>query len=115
MIATLKEDFILMARSKGLPVSHVLFRHALRPSSFTLITILGIQIGHLIGGALIVEIIFALPGIGRLFVSSIFARDFYMVQGCVLFIAVAYVIINFVVDVLYSVLDPRIRLEEQNG
>jgi peptide/nickel transport system permease protein len=115
MIATLKEDFILMARSKGLPVSHVLFRHALRPSSFTLITILGIQIGHLIGGALIVEIIFALPGIGRLFISSIFARDFYMVQGCVLFIAVAYVIINFLVDVFYSVLDPRIRLEEQNG
>jgi peptide/nickel transport system permease protein len=112
IIATLKEDFILMARSKGLPVSHVLFRHALKPSSFTLITILGIQIGHLIGGALIVEIIFALPGIGRLFISSIFARDFYMVQGCVLFIAVAYVIINFLVDVFYSVLDPRIRLEE---
>lgn len=111
MIATLKEDFILMARAKGLPATSILFRHALRPSSFTLITILGIQIGHLIGGALIVEIIFALPGMGRLFVSSIFARDFYMVQGCVLFIAVAYVIINFLVDILYSVLDPRIRLE----
>ena len=115
MIATLKEDYILMARSKGLPVSHVLFRHALRPSSFTLITILGIQIGHLIGGSLIIEIIFALPGIGRLFISSIFARDFYMVQGCVLFIAVAYVVINFVVDVFYSVLDPRIHLGKQNG
>lgn len=115
MIATLKEDFILMARAKGLPAKSILFRHALRPSSFTLITILGIQIGHLIGGALIVEIIFALPGMGRLFVSSIFARDFNMVQGCVLFIAVAYVTINFIVDVLYSFLDPRIRLEETNG
>ena len=111
MIATLQEDYILMARAKGLPVFRILFRHALRPSSFTLITILGIQIGHLIGGALIVEIIFALPGMGRMFVHSIFARDFNIIQGCILFIVVGYVVINFIVDVLYSVLDPRIRME----
>ena len=111
MIATLQEDYILMARSMGLPASRILIRHALRPSLFTLITILGMQIGHLIGGALIVETIFALPGIGRLLVAAIYGRDFMMVQGCVLFIAVAYVIVNTMVDLCYFVLDPRIRKE----
>jgi len=110
MIATLQEDFILMAKSKGLPASHILFKHALRPSSLTLITILGIHIGHLIGGALIVEMIFALPGIGRLLIGSIFGRDFAMVQGCILFITIAYVSVNFLVDYFYTVLDPRIRI-----
>ncbi len=110
MIATLQEDFILMAKSKGLPASHILFKHALRPSSLTLITILGIHIGHLIGGAVIVEIIFALPGIGRLLIGSISGRDFAMVQGCILFITIAYVSVNFLVDSFYSVLDPRIRI-----
>lgn len=115
MIATLQEDFISMAKAKGLPTWHILLRHALRPSSFTLITVLGLQIGSLIGGALVIEIIFALPGIGRLLVNSIYARDFLMVQGCILFISVAYVFINFLVDMLYSVLDPRIRLEGVHG
>lgn len=110
MIATLQEDFILMAKSKGLPASHILFKHALRPSSLTLITILGIHIGHLIGGAVVVEIIFALPGIGRLLIGSIFSRDFAMVQGCILFITIGYVSVNFLVDYLYTVLDPRIRI-----
>jgi len=109
MIATLQEDFILMAKSKGLPASHILFKHALRPSSLTLITILGIHIGYLIGGSLIVEMIFALPGIGRLLIGSIFSRDFAMVQGCILFITIAYVSVNFLVDSFYAVLDPRIR------
>lgn len=111
MIATLKEDYILMARSKGLPAYHILIRHALRPSLFTLITILGMQIGNLIGGALIVETIFALPGIGRLMVGAIYGRDFLMVQGCILFITVAYVIVNSIVDICYFALDPRIRRE----
>ncbi|MCP3899293.1 MAG: ABC transporter permease [Desulfobacteraceae bacterium] len=111
MITTLQEDYILMAKSKGLPVSHILFKHALKPSSFTLITVLGIQIGHLVGGAMIVEIIFALPGIGRLFIGSIFARDYAMVQGCILFITIFYVFINFAVDMLYVVLDPRLQKE----
>ena len=109
MIATLQEDFILMAKAKGLPAIHILFNHALRPSSLTLITILGIHMGHLIGGALIVEIIFALPGIGRLLIDAIFSRDTAMVQGCILFISIAYVSINFMVDGLYAILDPRIR------
>ena len=109
MIATLQEDFILMAKSKGLPASHILLRHALRPSSLTLITVLGVHIGHLIGGTVMVEIIFALPGIGRLLIGSIFSRDFAMVQGCILFITLGYVCVNFTVDYIYAVLDPRIR------
>ena len=111
MIATLQEDYIAMARAKGLPTWHILLRHALKPSSFTLLTVLGINIGRLLGGALIVETIFALPGIGRLLVDAIFARDLVTVQGVVVFIAVTYVLINFCVDVLYGVLDPRIRHE----
>jgi peptide/nickel transport system permease protein len=115
MIVTLQEDFIAMARAKGLPTWHILFRHALRPSSFSLITILGLQIGALIGGTLIIESIFALPGIGRLLLTGIFARDYVVVQGCILFIAVAYVVINFLVDLAYSLLDPRIRVEGRGG
>ena len=84
-------------------------RHALKPSSFTLLTVLGINIGRLMGGALIVETIFALPGIGRLLVESIYARDLVVVQGVVAFVAVAFVLVNFGVDLLYAVLDPRIR------
>jgi peptide/nickel transport system permease protein len=115
MAATLGEDFILMARSKGLPARTILLRHALRPSLFTLVTLFGIQVGHLIGGALIVETIFALPGIGRLLVGAIFARDVIVVQGCVFFITIAYVAINFLVDVSYTVLDPRLRKEVTDG
>jgi peptide/nickel transport system permease protein len=115
MIATLQEDYILMARSKGMPVSHILLKHALRPSSLSMITILGLQFGHLIGGAVIVETIFALPGIGRLLIDSIFGRDYNMVQGCILFVTVAYVAANFVVDTMYIVLDPRIQKEGAAG
>ena len=104
-----------MARAKGLPTWQILLRHALRPSSFSLITILGLQIGTLIGGTLILESIFALPGIGSLLLTGIFARDYVVVQGCILFIAVAYVLINFLVDLSYSVLDPRIRVEGRGG
>jgi len=115
MIMTLQEDFIAMARAKGLPAWRILFRHALRPSSFSLITILGLQIGALIGGTLIIESIFALPGIGRLLLTGIFSRDYVVVQGCILFIAVAYVVINFLVDLTYSFLDPRIRVGGRDG
>ena len=111
MITTLGQNYILMAKAKGLPPWRVLLQHALRPSSFTLITVLGIQIGRHLGEAVIVETIFALPGMGRLLIDSIYARDYQMVQGCVLLITVGYVIINSVVDLLYTVLDPRIRTE----
>ena len=109
LLTTLKEDFILLARATGLPPWRVLLQHALRPSSFTLITILGLNIGGLIGGAVIVEQIFALPGVGRLLLGGIFNRDLILVQGTVAFIAVGFVVINFLVDMLYAVLDPRVR------
>jgi peptide/nickel transport system permease protein len=109
LLTTLKEDFILLARVKGLSPWRVLLQHALRPSSFTLITILGLNIGGLIGGAVIVEQIFALPGVGRLLLGGIFNRDLILVQGTVAFIAVGFVVINFLVDMLYAVLDPRVR------
>ncbi|KPJ76372.1 MAG: peptide ABC transporter [Deltaproteobacteria bacterium SG8_13] len=115
MIGTLQEDYILMARAKGLPTWKILLTDALKPSSLTLVTVLGLQIGHWIGAAVIIEMIYALPGIGRLLVDAIFSRDFLMVQGCVLVITVAYVVINSAVDLLYAVLDPRIRLEPKNG
>jgi peptide/nickel transport system permease protein len=109
LIETLQEDFILVAKAKGLSDLYILFRRALRPSSFTLITIVGIQLGNLISGAVIVESIFALPGVGSLLVASIHGREVLMVQGIIVLIAVAYVVINLAVDILYGALDPRIR------
>ena len=109
MIATLQEDYITMAKAKGLKQRRILFVHALKPSSLTLITVAGINIGRLIGGAVIVESVFALPGIGRLLLGAIYTRDFMILQGVVLFVAAGFVIVNFLVDLLYAVLDPRIR------
>ncbi|MDP3691001.1 ABC transporter permease [Bradyrhizobium sp.] len=109
MIATLQEDYIAMARAKGLKPSRILLVHALKPSSLTLVTVTGINIGRLIGGTVIVESIFALPGIGRLLLNAIFTRDLIILQGVVLIVALGYVMINFIVDLLYAVLDPRIR------
>jgi peptide/nickel transport system permease protein len=109
MIATLQEDYIALAKAKGLKASRILFVHALKPSSLTLVTVTGINIGRLIGGALIVETIFALPGIGRLLVSALYTRDLIILQGVVLFVAGGFVLMNFIVDMLYAVLDPRIR------
>ncbi|HLG83788.1 MAG TPA: ABC transporter permease [Bradyrhizobium sp.] len=109
MIATLQEDYIAMARAKGLKPSRILLVHALKPSSLTLVTVTGINIGRLMGGTVIVESIFALPGIGRLLLGSIYTRDLIILQGVVLCVAAGYVLINFLVDMLYAVLDPRIR------
>ena len=109
MIATLQEDYIAMARAKGLKPSRILFVHALKPSSLTLVTVTGINIGRLIGGAVIVEQVFALPGIGRLIVGAIYTRDLVILQGAVLLVAAGFVAVNFIVDMLYAVLDPRIR------
>ena len=109
LIATLQEDFILMARSKGLPTWHVLVRHALRPSSLSLLTVFGINFGALIGGSVIVEHFFSIPGLGQMAIESIAKRDYLAVQGVVLVVAVAFVLVNFAVDLLYAVLDPRVR------
>jgi peptide/nickel transport system permease protein len=109
MISTLQEDFITLAKAKGLTPARILFVHALKPSSLTLVTVTGINIGRLMGGTVIVETIFALPGIGRLLVSAITTRDLIILQGVVLCVACGYVLINFIVDMLYAVIDPRIR------
>jgi peptide/nickel transport system permease protein len=109
MITTLQEDYIAMARAKGLTPSRILLVHALKPSSLTLVTVTGINIGRLIGGTVIVESIFALPGIGRLLIGAIYTRDLVILQGVVLVVACGYVLMNFIVDMLYAVLDPRIR------
>lgn len=109
LMATLQEDFITMAKSKGLSTTRVLLRHAFRPSTFSLITVAGLNTGTLVGGALIVEVIFALPGIGNLAVTSVFQRDYLVVQATVVLIALGYVLVNFLVDVIYTVVDPRVR------
>jgi peptide/nickel transport system permease protein len=109
MISTLQEDYITMARAKGLTARRILLVHALKPSSLTLVTVIGVNIGRLIGGAVITETIFALPGMGRLLVEAIYLRDFIMLQGGVLLVAIGFVLINFFVDLLYAWLDPRIR------
>jgi peptide/nickel transport system permease protein len=108
MIATLQQDFVTMARVKGVSNGRILFRHALRPSSFSLLTVVGVQVGAIIGGSVVIETLFALPGVGRLLLESVFVRDIIMVQGIALVIAVSYVVVNFTVDILYSYLDPRI-------
>jgi peptide/nickel transport system permease protein len=109
MIATLQEDYITMAKAKGLPTWRILMRHAFRPSTFSLITVGGLQVGALIGGTVIVETIFQLPGIGYLTIVSITERNYAMVQGTVLVIAIGYVLVNFLVDILYTIVDPRVR------
>ena len=109
LMATLQDDFILAARAKGMTPRHIMVREALRPSSFSLITLAGVSLGRLIGGTVIVETIFALPGIGRLLIGAILTRDLIILQGVVLLVGAGFVIINFIVDLLYAVLDPRIR------
>jgi peptide/nickel transport system permease protein len=109
VITTLQEDYIVMAKAKGLPDRRIMLRHALRPSLFSLVTVAGLNFGRLIGGTFIVEIIFQQPGIGLLSIQSIYGRDYVVVQGTVLLIAVAYVLANFVVDVAYGLIDPRVR------
>jgi peptide/nickel transport system permease protein len=109
MIATLQSDFITMAKAKGLPTRRILFRHALRPSSLTLLTVAGLNVGTLIGGALIVEVVFSIPGIGLTLAQAIASRQLVAFQSMVAIIAIIYVIVNFGVDLLYSALDPRIR------
>jgi len=109
MIATLQENFITMAKAKGVPNRRILFRHALRPSSLTLLTVAGLNIGTLIGGAIVVEVIFGIPGLGTQIAVAISAREYVELQSYILVLAFLFVMINFVVDFLYIVLDPRIR------
>ncbi len=109
LITTLQEDFVHMARAKGLPPLRIMFRHALRPSLFSVVTVFGVSTGSLIGGSLVVEQIFGIPGIGREIVTAVVRDDFPVVLAMVVVIAVAFVVINFLVDLLYTWLDPRVR------
>jgi peptide/nickel transport system permease protein len=108
MLEVLREDYIRTARSKGLRERTVTYRHALRNALIPVVTLLGVQAGYLLGGAVIVEQIFALPGLGRLAVNAISQREYALVQGVTLFIAFNFVLINLAVDVLYASIDPRI-------
>ena len=105
----LTEDYIRTARSKGLPETKVLIRHALANAAVPIVTVIGIGIALLIGGVVVTETVYAIPGLGQLTVDAVLARDFPVVQGVILFFSVAYVLINLLVDLSYIVLDPRIR------
>jgi peptide/nickel transport system permease protein len=111
LISTLQEDFITMARSKGLSDRRIMWRHALRPSSISLLASAGVTIGSLIAGTFIVELLLQLPGLGYQLISSVNQDDYLVVQGITLFVAVAIVLINFIFDFLFTIVDPRIARE----
>ncbi len=109
MLEELGQDYIRTARAKGLPERVVVYRHALRNAMIPVLTVVGLQFGALLAGAIVTETIFSWPGIGRLTVQAISTRDYYLVQGCVLAIGLTYLAVNFLTDLLYSVANPRIR------
>lgn len=112
MLEVLHEDFIRTARAKGLSESTVILRHALRAALLPIVTVLGLQLGSLLAGAVITETVFAWDGVGRLLVESIEKRDYPVTQACVLVVALTYVLVNFVTDVLYTKIDPRVRFAQ---
>jgi len=109
MLEELSADYIRTARAKGLSTAAVLFRHGLRNALIPIITILGLQFGTLLAGTIVTETIFSWPGIGRLTVQAISARDYPLLQGCILVISLSYVLVNLLTDAIYSVVDPRVR------
>ena len=111
MLDVIQSDYITTARAKGVRESLVVLKHAFRNALIPVVTIVGLQIGSLLAGSIITETIFAWPGIGRLTIQAINARDYPLVQGCVLIIALGYVLVNFATDLLYGLIDPRIRYE----
>ena len=111
MLETLGQDYIRTARAKGVVERAVVLRHGLKNALIPIVTVVGVQAGYLLGGAVLTETVFAWPGVGTLMVQGILARDFPLVQGCVLVVALSFVLINLVVDLLYAWLDPRIRYE----
>jgi len=110
LLESLDQDYVRTARSKGLLERRVVIGHALRNAMIPVVTVVGLQIGNLIAGAVITEYIFAIPGVGRLIVDSIFARDYPVLQGVVLFTAIGFILANLLADLMYAALDPRIRL-----
>jgi ABC-type dipeptide/oligopeptide/nickel transport system permease component len=111
MIEELSSDYVRTARAKGIPETSVLFRHAFPNALIPVITIVGLQFGSLLAGTIVTETIFSWPGIGRLAVQAIAARDYPLLQGCILIIAVSYVAVNLLTDLVYAVVDPRVRLQ----
>ena len=109
LVTTLQDDFVLLAQARGVPDRRILWQHALRPSSLNLLTAVGLNTGALIGGTLVIEILFAIPGMGRLMITGVFGEDYSVVQGAALVFTVGYVAVNFLVDLAYYALDPRIR------
>jgi ABC-type dipeptide/oligopeptide/nickel transport system permease component len=110
LLEELSSDYVRTARAKGLSEAAVLFRHALRNTLIPILTILGLQFGTLLAGAIVTETIFSWPGIGRLTVQAIESRDYPLLQGCILLIAVSYVVVNLLTDLVYAFVDPRVRL-----
>lgn len=109
MVATLRQNFITVSRAKGMSPRHVVLKEALRPSLFSLITVAGISFGNLVGGSVIVEVIFGLPGLGRVLITAITANDFAVIQTAVLVAAALFLVLNMLVDIAYNYLDPRLR------
>ena len=109
MLEELGQDYIRTARAKGLPERTVVYGHALRNAMLPILTVVGLQFGALLAGAIVTETIFSWPGVGRLTIQAIASRDYYLVQGCILAIGLTYVLVNFLTDLLYSVANPRIR------
>lgn len=108
MVSTLQQNYISLARGMGLPTWRILIQNALRPSSLNLITVVGVNMGRLMGGAIIIETMFALPGIGQLLVESVYQQEYLMTQGIVLFVGVMFIVINLLTDLVYAVVDPRL-------
>ncbi len=112
MLEVLNKEYIITARAKGLSKSVIILKHGLKNALIPVITVIGLQFGALLAGAVITETIFSWPGIGRLMIQGIYTRDYPLVQGCILIIALSYVLINLITDILYSYIDPRIKYEK---
>jgi len=110
MIEELSREYVVTARAKGLTERMVKYKHALKNAMLPVVTVAGIQLGYMLGGAVIIEQVFSLPGLGRLFLTGVYQRDFTLIQGGIVFIALAFSLINFAVDILYSLLNPKIRI-----
>jgi peptide/nickel transport system permease protein len=111
MVEELSKEYVITARAKGLTENMVKYKHALKNALLPVITITGIELGYMLGGAIIIEQVFSLPGLGRLFLFGIYQRDFTLIQGGVVFVAIVFSLINFLADILYSIVNPKIRVE----
>lgn len=114
MLEVINQDYIAMARVKGVPERRLIFRHALKNALIPIITVIGIQAGYLLGGSVVIEQVFSLPGIGRLVLQAINNRDYILLQGAILFIAFAFVVINLMVDILYALINPKISYRKED-